>query len=413
MVLYDMKPHSFTPAHKNPNFCELVCSNSLKSNDSLVASGLLKRELEAFDSIVLKCANECRVAAGGALAVDRDLFADTVTKKINELKNITIVNTVVEDIPKDSDYTIVATGPLTDGKLLNKLKEMLDTDNLSFFDASSPIVSYESVDKDLSFVGDRYGKGNGDYVNCPMNKEEYENFYNELINAETVQLHKFEKKEIFESCMPIEIMAKRGKDSIRFGPLKPVGLTNPKTGEKPYAVVQLRKEDEEGINYNLVGFQTNLTFGEQKRVFSMIPALHNAEYIRYGFMHRNSFVNAPIVLEKTFQLKKFNNIFIAGQLSGVEGYVESIMAGLVSAINCYLLINQKTPLNLSSKTMIGAIINYITTGYSKNFQPMNANFGIIEPLDVPIRDEKLKKQKYFERAMEEINREVIRVDSKE
>ena len=409
MVLYDMKPHSFTPAHKNPNFCELVCSNSLKSNDSLVASGLLKRELEAFDSIVLKCANECKVAAGGALAVDRDLFADTVTKRIKELKNIEIVNAVVEDIPKDSDFTIVATGPLTDGKLLDKLKEMLDMDNLSFFDASSPIVSYASVDKNLSFVGDRYGKGNGDYVNCPMNKEEYENFYNELINAETVQLHKFEKKEIFESCMPIEIMAKRGKDSIRFGPLKPVGLTNPKTGEKPYAVVQLRKEDEEGINYNLVGFQTNLTFGEQKRVFSMIPALHNAEYIRYGVMHRNSFVNAPVVLEKTFQLKKFNNIFIAGQLSGVEGYVESIMAGLISAINCYLLINQKSPLNLSSKTMIGAIINYITTGYSKNFQPMNANFGIIEPLDIVIRDEKLKKQKYFERSMEEINKEVERV----
>lgn len=412
MVLFDRKPHSFSPAHKNPNFCELVCSNSLKSNDSLVASGLLKRELEAFDSIVLACANECKVAAGGALAVDRDKFAKLVTQKIKEFENITIKNLVVEDIPDGFDYVIVATGPLTDGKLLKKLREIVDCDNLSFFDASSPIVSYKSVDKKISFVADRYGKGNGDYINCPMNKEEYELFYEELINAKTVELHSFEKKEVFESCMPIEIMAKRGKDSIRFGPLKPIGLTNP-DGTKPYAVVQLRKEDEKGINYNLVGFQTNLTFGEQKRVFSLIPALKNAEFLRYGVMHRNSFVNAPVVLEKTFQLKKKPNIFIAGQLSGVEGYVESIMGGLICALNCYLLLNKKTPLNLSAKTMIGAIINYITSGYSKNFQPMNANFGIIEPLDQQVRDEKLRKQMYYDRSMEEINKLVKMVDCEE
>ncbi len=409
VVLYDMKPSFFTPAHSNPNFCELVCSNSLKSDDSLVASGLLKRELEAFDSIVLKCARQTRVSAGGALAVDREKFSSLVTEEIKKFPNIEIISTVVEDIPQ-ADFVIVATGPLTDGKLLQSLSKILKTENLAFYDASSPIVTYDSIDFDFAFVGDRYGKGDGDYINCPMNKEEYEKFYDALISAQTVELHSFEKKEIFEGCMPIEIMAKRGKDSIRFGPLKPVGLTNPNTNEKPYAVVQLRKEDENSVAYNLVGFQTNLTFGEQKRVFSMIPGLQNANFTRYGVMHRNTFVNAPEVLEKTFQLKNDKHIFIAGQLSGVEGYIESVMSGLLCGINCYLEINGKDKIALSSNTMMGAIINYITTENRKKFQPMNANFGVVAPLDTIIRDEKLKKQKIYERSMEEIQKEVLRIE---
>lgn len=404
VTLYEMKPEKFSPAHHNPDLAEIVCSNSLKSELATTSSGLLKKELELFDSLILKCARECRVPAGGALAVDRDNFSKLVTKTIKSFDNIKVVNKELVDIPQDCPV-IIATGPLTSENLVKTLKKYLEDDYLYFFDASSPIVTADSIDMKNAFSLDRYNQGEnqGDYINCPMSEQEYFVFYNELINAKTVQLKDFENKNVFEGCMPVEVMAKRGKDTLRFGPLKPVGLIDPKTNKKPYAVVQLRKENAVGSLYNLVGFQTNLVFSEQKRVFGLIPALKDAEFIKYGVMHRNTYINAPKLLNKDFSLKKFPNIYIAGQLSGVEGYMESTASGLISAINVYLKLNQKNALNLSSNTMIGAIINYITNASSNNFQPMNSNYGIINALDVKIKDDKLKKRMLYDRAVDELS----------
>ena len=398
--MYDIKPNNFTPAHSNPNLAEIVCSNSLKSQDLSTASGLLKKELELFDSLILKTAIKHSVPAGNALAVDREEFSKDITEIIKNFKNINFISKEITEIP--DGIVIIATGPLTTNSLSESLFNLFQTNNLHFYDASSPIIDAETIDMNNAYVKDRYDKGSGDYINCPMTKDEYFVFYNELINATRVELKDFEKKEIFEGCMPIEIMAKRGQDSLRFGPLKPVGLDHPLTKQKYYAVVQLRKEDNTNSLYNIVGFQTNLTFSEQKRVFGLIPALKNAKFVKYGVMHRNTYVNAPKLLKNTFQLKQNENIFIAGQLSGVEGYMESTMSGLISGLNAYLLANNKPLLNLSSKTMTGAIINYITTCDLKRFQPMNANFGIISPLENKERDDKIKKQKIVDRAINEI-----------
>ena len=401
VVLYDIKPNKFTPAHSNPNFAEIVCSNSLKSMDNSTASGLLKLEMERFDSLILRCAYSCRVPAGNALAVDREKFAEMVTSEIKSLDNVKILSEEVQEIPQG--ITILATGPLTTNQLSKSLMNFLEQDNLAFYDASSPIVERDSIDMTKAFVKDRYDKGDGDYINCPMNKAQYLEFYNQLINAERVELKNFEKKEIFEGCMPVEVMAMRGEDSLRFGPLKPIGLDNPKTKEKYYAVVQLRPEDKDKRLYNLVGFQTNLLFPEQKRVFSLIPGLENAKFIKYGVMHRNTYINAPQVLKNTFQTKKREDLFVAGQLSGVEGYMESTMSGLLCGINAYLLSKGRKLLSLSSDTMMGAIANFITTCPQKNFQPMNANFGIVSPLEQKIKDNKQKREKIVARSLEEID----------
>ncbi len=408
--LVDIKPKSFTPAHKNPNYAEIVCSNSLKSQDITTASGVLKKELEILDSLILKTAKTCSVPAGNALAVDRDEFAKKVTNQLKIYKNINFICKKIRKIPKG--VVIIATGPLTTPSFLNEISKFLDSENLHFFDASSPIVDAETLDKNVSFIKDRYDKGtnNGDYINCPMTKEEYLLFYENLVNAQKVELKNFEKKEIFESCMPIEVLASRGQDSLRYGPLKPIGLNHPVTGQKYYAVVQLRRESNTNSLYNMVGFQTNLTFGEQKRVFGLIPALKNANFVKYGVMHRNSYVEAPKVLKNTFQTKINPNVFIAGQLGGVEGYMESVASGLVAGINAFCLLTNRPFLTFDSTTVLGAMINYITTCNLKNFQPMNANFGILEPLAEHERDEKLRKQKLANRAIENMKKQVKAID---
>jgi len=402
--LYDIKPNNMTPAHSNPNFAEIVCSNSLKSTDLSTASGVLKEELTLFDSLILKTAKDCSVPAGSALAVDRDIFAQKITETIKSFKNVNFISKEVTSLPEG--IVILATGPLTTTNLAKNLADIFNTNSLYFYDASSPIVEYNSIDKEKSFIKDRYDKGSGDYLNCPMNKEEYLNFYNELVNAKTVELKSFEKKEIFEGCMPVEVMAKRGEDSLRYGPLKPVGLNHPETNEKYYAVVQLRREDNNQNLFNLVGFQTNLTFGEQKRVFSLIPGLKNANFVKYGVMHRNTYINAPNVLLNTFQTRFNTNLFVAGQLSGVEGYMESTASGLLAGINAYLLLNNKKLISLDNRTMLGAIAEYITSTSAKNFQPMNANFGILPPLDVKERDDKKRKLLYANRAIEALKEQL-------
>lgn len=393
--LIEMKPIKKSPAHKTDNFAELVCSNSLKASRIDSAAGLLKQEMRMLGSICLEAADVSSVPAGGALAVERNLFAEYITKKIRECENVNIITDVVDKLPTEG-ICIVATGPLTDGALAREIEKITGEGNLSFYDAAAPIVSADSIDFSSAFVASRYDRddtGEGDYINCPMNKEEYEAFHNELINAECAPLHEFDKQlKVYEGCMPIEVLARRGADSIRFGPLKPVGLRDPRTGHRPWAVVQLRKENRDGTLYNLVGFQTNLKFPEQKRVFSMIPALNNAEFMRFGVMHRNSFINSPKVLNPDLSLKKSNNIFFAGQLSGVEGYMESAASGIVAAINAVNKLNDKPPLILPKFSMIGALLNYITDESVENFQPMGANFGVLPPLDVHIKD---KKERYM------------------
>lgn len=379
--LYEMKPIKFSPAHSSENLAEIVCSNSLKSNLLTNACGLLKEELRRLDSLLIKCADETAVPAGQALAVDRDEFSKLVTKKIEENENIEIIKEEVTTIP--DGITIIATGPLTSDALSSEIAKLTGEEKLFFYDAAAPIVTKESIDMNNAFTADRYGKGDSDYINCPMTKEEYEFFYNELINAEVTNKHEFEKGNLFEGCMPIEEMARRGSQTLTYGPLKPVGFD-----KKYYAVVQLRQDNKEGTLYNLVGFQTNLKFGEQKRVFSMIPALKNAEFVRYGVMHRNTYINAPKLLDNTFNLKG-TKIFFAGQISGVEGYVESIASGMVAAINAVQMIEEKEKIIFSEETMIGALSAYISTE-NKNFQPMNANFGILN-CDKKIKD---KVQKY-------------------
>lgn len=401
VTLCDIKPNKFTPAHQSQNYAELVCSNSLKSNDIYGnAAGLLKEEMRLLGSITIEAADNTRVPAGNALAVDRVKFSEYVTNKLKEQENITHESVEVEDIDFD-EYTIIATGPLTTEGLSNKIKQLLG-DGLYFYDASAPIIDFESIDMENAFFGDRYDKGNGDHINCPMSKEEYEAFMEALISAERAPLHGFEDTAVFEGCMPVEVMARRGKDTLRFGPLKPVGLTNPKTGRWAYACLQLRKEDADGAMYNMVGFQTNLLWGEQKRVFSLIPALKNAEFLRYGVMHRNTFINSPKVLNKDYSLKDHPKTFFAGQITGVEGYVESGASGLLSAIYLERKLKGQSEVYLSDKTVLGALTKYITTE-NKDFQPMNANFGILPPMDRVIRDKAERKHAMAERSLSCVN----------
>ena len=395
-----MKPTKFSPAHESPNFAEIVCSNSFKSDDPSTASGCLKAEMREFDSLVLRCAEKSKVPAGSALAVDRDKFSELVTEEIKKLKGVTIHNEEVTKIDLTKP-TIIATGPLTSDDLSKELQKLLGEDNLHFYDASAPIIDGETIDKTKSFTAGRYGKGESDYINLPMNKEEYYAFIGALVNAERTEMHSFEKKEIFEGCMPVEVMASRGVDTLRFGPLRPVGLRL-EDGTKPFAVVQLRKESTENELYNLVGFQTNLKWGEQKRVFSMIPALKDAEFIKYGVMHRNSFICAPKHLNHDFSLRSNPNIYIAGQLSGVEGYMESTASGMIAGISLALKINGQTLENLPKTTIIGAITNYLVTAEPNGFQPMNANFGILPPLAERIKDKALKKLEYSKRALSDL-----------
>ena len=407
--LYEMKPTNFSPAHKNENLAEIVCSNSFKSNLITNACGLLKEELRRLDSLLIKIADETSVPAGQALAVDRDKFSAKVTSKLEELseKNnfgkIEIIREEIEDVKEmaKNGIVIIATGPLTSEKLAENIKSFTGEEELYFYDAAAPIVEKSSINFNIAFMGDRYGKGDSNYINLPMNKEEYEKFYNELINAEVVELKDFEKKEIFEGCMPVEVMAKRGIDTLRFGPLKPVGFEDKRTGKRPYALVQLRQDNEEGTLYNLVGFQTNLRFGEQKRVFSLIPGLENAEFVKYGVMHKNTYINSSKLLDNTYNLKLNKNIYFAGQISGVEGYVESISSGYMAAINAVQQYNNKEKIVFSSETMIGALAKYISTENQK-FQPMNANFGILPQFDEKIRDKKEKYEKLARRALEKL-----------
>ncbi len=404
VTLYEMKPIKKTPAHKSDLFAELVCSNSLKASRIDSAAGLLKEEMRKFGSVCLEAADKSFVAAGGALAVDRDLFSTFITEKINSHPNITVVNEVVETIPQDA-VTVIATGPLTDGKLAEEIGKLSKEGNLSFFDAAAPIITADSIDMNIAFTASRYGKGTDDYINCPFNKEEYEAFHKALINAESAPLKDFDTPfKVYEGCMPIEVLAKRGEDSIRFGPLKPVGLRDPRTGHRPWAVVQLRKENAKGTLYNLVGFQTNLKFPEQKRVFSMIPALKDAEFMRYGVMHRNSFINSPKLLNRNLSLKKNSNIFFAGQLSGVEGYMESAGSGIIAGINAAAEILGEKPLILPEFTMLGALLNYICDETVTDFQPMGANFGILPPLDIKIKDKRERYASLAERSLNWFNK---------
>ncbi len=401
--LYEMKPLKKSPAHHIDGFAELVCSNSLKAERTASAAGLLKQEMRRLGSLCLESADLTKVPAGGALAVERYGFSEYITSKIKENPLITVFHKIVTEIPQD-EITVIATGPLTDSALADSIKELCGKDTLSFYDAAAPIVTAGSIDMSKAFVAARYGKGDDDYINCPFNMEQYNLFHEALISAESAPLHDFDTPlTVYEGCMPIEVLAKRGKDSIRFGPLKPVGLKDPNTGHRPWAVVQLRKENREGTLYNLVGFQTNLKFPEQKRVFSMIPGLENAEFIRYGVMHRNSFIDSPRLLNPDLSLKSNPNIFFAGQLSGVEGYMESAASGIVAGINAANRLLEKEALILPDFTMIGALLSYITDASVTDFQPMGANFGIIPSLEVKIRDKQERYAALAERALSWFN----------
>lgn len=452
--LYEMKPNKFSPAHTNKNLSEIVCSNSFKSNLHTNACGLLKEELRMLDSLLIKTADETAVPAGQALAVDRETFAKNITEKLESMANVEIVRKEIgkkdnelKEICKEN-IVIIATGPLTSDSLSKEILEITGEEDLHFYDAAAPIVSRDSINMDIAFYGNRYeqerqkdedveewkckfdkqrkekvteieslnsdkdkcnqNESNQDaaYINLPLNKEEYEKFWNELVNAEVTELHQFEKREIFEGCMPVEVMAKRGIDTLRYGPLKPMGFTDPRTGYRPYAIVQLRQDDKEGTIYNIVGFQTNLKFGEQKRVFSMIPGLENAEFMKYGVMHRNTFINSTKLLDDTYNFKKNENIYFAGQITGVEGYVESISSGFVAGINAVNKLLGKDKIEFSKFTMIGALAKYISTENDK-FQPMNANYGIMPELEGKrIADKKLKYGKISDRAIEYLKKDM-------
>ena len=400
--LYEMKPEKFSPAHSSKELAEIVCSNSFKSNSVTNACGLLKEELRNLGSLLIQIADETKVPAGQALAVDRETFSKRVTEEIEKNPNIEIIREEVENIEAEDGIVIIATGPLTSEKMAEQIINITGKDRLAFYDAAAPIIEKDSINFNIAFYGDRYGKeGDSSYINLPMNKEEYEIFYNELVNAEIVTLHEFEKKEIFEGCMPIEVMAKRGEDTIRFGPLKPVGFTDPRTNSRPYAIVQLRQDNTSGTLYNMVGFQTNLKFGEQKRVFSLIPGLENAEFVKYGVMHRNTFINSPELLDNTYNLKAKSNIYFAGQITGVEGYVESIASGLVAGLNAVAKFNNTEKITFPNETVIGALSSYISTENTK-FQPMNANFGILPPLEEKIKDKVQRYTKMAERALKSL-----------
>lgn len=401
--LYEMKPAKKSPAHKSDMFAELVCSNSLKANRVNSAAGLLKEEMRNLDSILLKAADKARVPAGGALAVDRNVFSKIVTDEIKSNKNIKVINEEITSINL-SEITIIATGPLTSDALADKISELFG-DSLSFFDAAAPIVDFKSVDMSRAFFESRYGKGDKtDYLNCPMSKEEYEVFYKALVNAERAPINDFDVRDpkVYEGCMPIEVMAQRGHDTIRFGPMKPVGLTDPNTGHRPWAVLQLRKENSSGTMYNLVGFQTNLKFSEQKRVFGLIPALKNAEFVRYGVMHRNTFLNSPKILNSDFSVKNNPNVFFAGQITGVEGYMESASSGIIAGINAYKRLNGEDTFLLPETTIIGSLSRYIADNTVKDFQPMGANFGILPELIDRPRDKRERGQAYADRSLNDL-----------
>lgn len=402
VTLFEQKPLKKSAAHRSDDFAELVCSNSLKAARLDSAAGLLKEEMARLGSLTVPVARNCAVAAGGALAVDRNVFSAAVTQKIRSHPNITVVSQEVTDIPLgEREITIIATGPLTDGAMSESIKKLCG-DYLSFYDAAAPIITAESIDTDIVFGASRYGRGgNSDYLNCPFNKEQYENFIHELVNAQGAVLHDF---DVYEGCMPIEKLAKRGADAPRFGPMKPVGLTDPKTGHRPWAAVQLRRENAAGTMFNLVGFQTNLKFGEQKRVFSMIPGLAHAEFVRYGVMHRNSFLDSPRLLSSGFQLRKQKNVFFAGQITGVEGYMESAASGIMAGKNAVRLARGKAPLSLPDVTMIGALSAYISDETVRDFQPMGANFGILPPIEPKIRDKKQRYAAFSERALRALER---------
>lgn len=418
--LYEMKPDKFTEAHSNKNLAEIVCSNSFKSNLHTNACGLLKEELRKLDSLLIKIADETQIPAGQALAVDRELFSQKVTEELEKNPLIEIIHQEVTEIEKiaEKGIVIIATGPLTSEGLSKEISKITGEDKLHFYDAAAPIVTKESIDFNIAFFGNRYEQEKGkdetiddwkerlhkqeaSYINLPMNKDEYEKFVEELINAEVITLHEFEKREIFEGCMPVEVMAKRGKDTLRYGPLKPVGFDDPRTGKRPYAVIQLRQDNELGTIYNIVGFQTNLKYGEQKRVFGMIPGLQNAEFVKYGVMHRNTYINSTKLLDNTYNFKDNKNIYFAGQITGVEGYVESISSGMVSALNAVAQIKNESRVEFSNLTMIGALAKYISTANDK-FQPMNANFGIVPELPKRIKDKKIKYGMLADRAIENL-----------
>lgn len=405
VTLYEMKPQKYSPAHTLPTLSELVCSNSLRSDMLENAVGLLKEEMRRINSVIMMCADATRVPAGGALAVDREGFSKLVTEKISSHPNITIVNKEINQIPED-EYTIVASGPLTDGELYENISKFFDDEYLHFFDAAAPIVTFDSIDMSKAFRAARYDRGDADYINCPMTKEEYTAFYTELVNAEVVVPHGADKETVFEGCMPVETMAKRGEETLLYGPLKPVGLTNPNSDVPPYAVVQLRQDNKEGTLFNIVGFQTHLKFGEQKRVFSMIPGLENCEIVRYGVMHRNTFINSPKLLDNTYRTRKNEKIFFAGQITGVEGYVESASSGLVAGLNLGRILNGKEIIEFPVTTAIGALANYVSHGSTGEFQPMNVNFGIIDSDGIRERKKREKYAKISKRALEILEKTV-------
>lgn len=399
--LFEMKPQKFTPAHKMESFAELVCSNSLRSDRLENAVGLLKEEMRTMDSVIMKCADSVRVPAGGALAVDRQGFSQMVTETIKSNPLIDVISGEVTRLPEEG-ITIVATGPLTSEAFSAYLASFLGQDYLYFYDAAAPIVTLASIDMSKAFKASRYGKGEDDYINCPMDRQQYEAFYNELVNAEVVPIRQFEKEILFSGCMPVESMAYKGVDTLRYGPLKPVGLTNTHTGEEPYAVVQLRQDNAEGTLYNLVGFQTHLKWNEQKRIFGMIPGLENAEFVRYGVMHRNTYINSPKLLDNTYSLRDDSRIYFAGQITGVEGYIESASSGMVAGINAAAEILGKDKCIFPSRTATGALANYVSDNTVKNFQPMNVNFGIMEQPKARFKDKKLKYLEISRIALEEI-----------
>ena len=405
VTLIDMKPHKKTPAHHYDGFAELVCSNSLRSDRLENAVGLLKEELRRMGSLIMECADAAKVPAGGALAVDRTVFSDMVTEKIKNHPNITFESRELTEIPEGN--VIIATGPLTTSALFEKITELTGKDNLYFFDAAAPIVTLESVDMNSAYRASRYGKGEDDYINCPMTKEEYTAFYNELINAEVAEMKEVDRQVVFEGCMPVETMAKRGEETLLYGPLKPVGLADPKTGKEPYAVVQLRQDNMEGTLFNLVGFQTHLKWGEQKRVFGMIPALHDAEFVRYGVMHRNTYMNSPQLLDGRYRMKGTDRkIYFAGQMTGVEGYIESASSGFVAGVSLARELEGKPELIFPDITAIGGLAQYISGGAVSKFVPMNVTFGIMQPLGRKIKGRGGKAEKnrlISERALEYID----------
>lgn len=402
VTLYEMKPAKKTPAHVSPYFAELCCSNSLRSDELTNAVGLLKEELRRLDSLIMQCADGCRVAAGGALAVDRKRFAKAVTDKIMRHPGITVVEQEVREIPEGE--VIIATGPLTSDALAETIDGLCPGSDLHFYDAAAPIVTLESIDMDSAFFASRYDKGTPDYINCPMNEQEYRAFREELVNARQAQVHGFDDSGVFEGCMPIEVMARRGEDTMRYGPMKPVGLRDPRTGKESYAVVQLRRDNAEGTIYNIVGFQTHLAFPEQRRVFSMIPALKNAEFVRYGVMHRNTYLNSPKLLDRYYRLKSRPEISFAGQMTGVEGYVESCASGLLVGIETARRLLGRQPLNFPKETAIGALGLYVSEQSVADFQPMNINFGIIAPLGYKVRGKRNRNMEISKRSLEIIDR---------